>query len=105
MLDDIERITSECIDSAELTDKQLCFTYDTGNLPSLQIGHRFEFELTEPADDLVIIVEGMTWQHDAQGRRLILDGDQVCGNIQNIIAMLRACPFVSDITTRKEQDL
>lgn len=83
----------------------LRFIYDTGDLPPLQIGHRLEFELSEPADDFVIVLEGISWQHDGQDRRLVLDGGQVHGHMENIVAMLSACPFVSDITTRKERNL
>ena len=82
----------------------LRFIYDTGDLPPLQIGHRLEFELSEPADDFVFVLEGISWEHDGQGRRLVLDGGQVHGDIENIHAMLSACPFVSNITTMKERD-
>lgn len=83
----------------------LRFTYDTGDLPPLQIGHRLEFELSEPAADFVIVLEGICWQHDGQSRRIIMDGGEVHGYIENILLMLEACPFVSNVTTRKERDL
>src|SRR4051812_4204544 len=91
------------IDDRSLMD--LRFRYDTGDLPPLQIGHCLEFELSEPMDDFVIIIEGLTWTHTGNSRLLVLYGGQTHGYMENILQMLRACPFVSDITWKKERDL
>jgi hypothetical protein len=89
----------------ELID--LRFIYDTGDLPALQVGHRLEFgiELAEGWDDFIVDLTHACWRHDEQGRRLVFNGDTDHGCMENILDMLHACPFVSDITTQKERDL